>query len=204
MRQIEFQGEQFADYLNFERGLSPLTVSAYGRELEKFITFATARGRHDPLSVGADDVRDYVFHLSDLGLASTSVRRAQSALRTYFGFLLEEGRFKKRPDGGASKPTCRAAASKRPRCRRRVCTVGGASIGFPCPLARPGDSGISLRHGGARLGARGPAPYRSRSTGGIMHGLREGREGAHGSARGPGVCGSFPLPPRGEASPGEG
>ena len=57
---VEFQPELYADYLNFERGLSPLTVSAYGRELERFIAFATERGRPDPSSVGGDDVRDYV------------------------------------------------------------------------------------------------------------------------------------------------
>ena len=101
---IEFQAEQYAEYLNFERGLSPLTVSAYGRELEKFITFATERGRRDPAAVGGDDVRDYVFHLGDLGLAPTSVRRAQSALRTYFGFLLEEGALKSDPTEGLQSP----------------------------------------------------------------------------------------------------
>ena len=56
---IEFQAELYADYLNFERGLSPLTTRAYGRELERFITFATERGRRDPGAVTADDVRDY-------------------------------------------------------------------------------------------------------------------------------------------------
>jgi integrase/recombinase XerD len=101
---IEFQAEQYADYLNFERGLSPLTVGAYGRELEKFIAFAMAKGRRDPASVGADDVRDYVFHLGDLGLAPTSVRRAQSALRTYFRFLLEEGALEGDPTEGLQAP----------------------------------------------------------------------------------------------------
>ena len=101
---IEFQAERYADYLNFERGLSPLTVSAYGRELERFITFATAKGRLGPSSVGGDDVRDYVFHLGDLGLAPTSVRRAQSALRTYFGFLVEEGALENDPTEGLQSP----------------------------------------------------------------------------------------------------
>ncbi len=101
---IEFQAELYADYLNFERGLSPLTISAYVRELEKFIAFATERGRPDPAAVGGDDVRDYVFHLSDLGLAATSVRRAQSALRTYFGFLLEEGALESDPTEGLQSP----------------------------------------------------------------------------------------------------
>jgi integrase/recombinase XerD len=54
--------------------------------------------------VGADDVRDYVFHLGDLGLAPTSVRRAQSALRTYFRFLLEEGALEDDPTEGLQAP----------------------------------------------------------------------------------------------------
>jgi len=101
---IAFQAEPYADYLHFERGLSPLTVSAYCRELERFMVFVTERGRPDPASVGADDVRDYVFHLSDLGLAPTSVRRAQSALRTYFRFLLEEGALPSDPTEGLQSP----------------------------------------------------------------------------------------------------
>jgi integrase/recombinase XerD len=36
-------------------------------------------------------MRDYTFHLKDAGLAATSIRRAQSALRTYYGFLIAEG-----------------------------------------------------------------------------------------------------------------
>ena len=63
---IKFQAELYADYLNFERGLSPLTISAYGRELERFIVFATERGRRDPAAVGGDDVRDYTFPSSNL------------------------------------------------------------------------------------------------------------------------------------------
>jgi integrase/recombinase XerD len=62
------------------------------------------RGRNGPSSVGADDVRDYVFHLGDVGLASSSVSRAQSALRTYFGFLLEEGVLESDPTEGLQSP----------------------------------------------------------------------------------------------------
>jgi len=100
----KFRAEQYAEHLNFERGLSPLTVSAYGRELERFITFAVMKGRNDPSSVGADDVRDYVFHLGDVGLGSSSVSRAQSALRTYFSFLVEEGVLESDPTEGLQNP----------------------------------------------------------------------------------------------------
>jgi len=101
---IAFQVEQYAEYLNFERGLSKLTISAYGRELERFIAFVATRGRQAPSSVEGNDIRDYVFHLADLGLAPTSVRRAQSALRTYFGFLLEEGALETDPTEGLRSP----------------------------------------------------------------------------------------------------
>ena len=36
-------------------------------------------------------LREYTYALKDQGLAATSIRRAQSAIRTYFGFLLGEG-----------------------------------------------------------------------------------------------------------------
>jgi integrase/recombinase XerD len=101
---VGFQAELYADYLNFERGLSPLTVRAYVRELERFVDFAVERGRLDSSSVTSEDIRDYVFRLGDLGLAPTSVRRAQSALRTYFGFLLEEGTLQSDPTEGIQSP----------------------------------------------------------------------------------------------------
>jgi integrase/recombinase XerD len=36
-------------------------------------------------------VRDYVYHLKDLGLAAASIRRNVSAVRTYYRFLLADG-----------------------------------------------------------------------------------------------------------------
>jgi integrase/recombinase XerD len=74
------------------------------RELERFVDFAVERGRLDSSSVRSEDIRDYVFRLGDLGLAPTSVRRAQSALRTYFGFLLEEGALQSDPTEGIQSP----------------------------------------------------------------------------------------------------
>ena len=37
------------------------------------------------------DLRAYVFHLKDRGLAASSIRRVQSSLRTYWAFLLGDG-----------------------------------------------------------------------------------------------------------------
>lgn len=86
-----FRFEQFQDYLTFERGLSDRTVSAYRRDLTRWAAFVEEQGAGDPGDVTPAHLRDWVFHLKDTGMAPTSIRRAQSAVRTYFAFLLAEG-----------------------------------------------------------------------------------------------------------------
>ncbi len=86
-----FRVEHFQDYLSFERGLSPLTVSAYSRDLARWIETMLARGVDAPDAVKPVDMREWVFGLRDAGMAATSIRRAQSAVRTYYRFMLAEG-----------------------------------------------------------------------------------------------------------------
>jgi integrase/recombinase XerD len=88
---MEFHLERFQDYLAFERGLSPRTLDAYGRDTERFRTFLAVRGVTAPGGATPRDLREYTYHLREQGLAPTSIRRALSAIRTYFGFLLAEG-----------------------------------------------------------------------------------------------------------------
>ena len=86
-----FRLELFSDFVAFERGLSTRSVDAYGRDLRRFVAFCSDRGVLSPADVTGHVLRDYTYDLKDAGLAPTSIRRAQSALRTYFGFLLAEG-----------------------------------------------------------------------------------------------------------------
>ena len=86
-----FHTQRFQDYLAFERGLSPRTLDAYGRDVARLIAFLEARGVARPGDAGARDLREFVYHLKDEGLQATSIRRSLSAVRTYFGFLLAEG-----------------------------------------------------------------------------------------------------------------
>jgi integrase/recombinase XerD len=86
-----FHLEQFADYLTLERGNAARTVEAYQRDLQRFAQFARSRGVDSPVAATPRLLRDFVFHLKDLGLAAASIRRTISALRTYYGFLVGEG-----------------------------------------------------------------------------------------------------------------
>lgn len=83
--------ERFQDFLAIEKGSSPRTGEAYKLDLERFVLFASIRNARSPLETSAKILREYVYHLKDLGLAPASIRRNISALRTYFRFLVNEG-----------------------------------------------------------------------------------------------------------------
>jgi len=93
----DFWLEPFRDYLALEAGSSPNTVEAYGRDLRRFGEFATSKGVRDPADVTPPLVREFVFLLKDLGQSPASIRRAISSVRTYYGFLIAEGRVRQDP-----------------------------------------------------------------------------------------------------------
>jgi integrase/recombinase XerD len=105
-----FRLEQFRDYLTYERGLSVRTVEAYGSDLARWVRSMGELGARGPADVTAHQLREWVFALKDAGLAAPSIRRAQSAIRTYFAFLLAEGAL-------VSDPTDRLES---PRATRRL------------------------------------------------------------------------------------
>jgi integrase/recombinase XerD len=96
--------ERFQDFLSLEQGASPRTHEAYGRDLARFATYARTRGASDPIGVNARTLREYVYHLKDLGLAPASIRRNVSAVRTYYRFLLAEGHVVRDPSERLETP----------------------------------------------------------------------------------------------------
>ena len=99
-----FRLEQFEDYLTFERGLSERTVVAYRRDLRRFLDHVVESGATEPAQVDTELLRQWVFGLKEAGLAPTSIRRARSAVRTYFGFLLAEGALEQDPTDRLDAP----------------------------------------------------------------------------------------------------
>jgi integrase/recombinase XerD len=83
--------EPFHEFLDVEQGLSERTHEAYGRDLARFATWAALQGADRPSQLEPAQLRAFVYHLKDLGLAPASIRRSVSAVRTYFRFLLGEG-----------------------------------------------------------------------------------------------------------------
>jgi len=81
----------FTDYVALEQGLSPRTQEAYQRDLLRFAEYAEGKGAGAPADITARLLREYVYHLKDLGLSPASIRRNVSAIRTYFRFLTGDG-----------------------------------------------------------------------------------------------------------------
>ncbi|MFN2397158.1 MAG: site-specific tyrosine recombinase XerD [Gemmatimonadaceae bacterium] len=88
---IDFLLERFNDFLALEQGSAKNTAEAYRRDLERFASYAGSKRCDAPRDATPRLLRDYVYHLKDMGLAPASIRRNVSALRTYYRFLQEEG-----------------------------------------------------------------------------------------------------------------
>jgi integrase/recombinase XerD len=99
-----FRLEQFQDYLTYERGLSARTVRAYARDLARWRELVEANGARGPAGVTPRQLREWVFALKDAGLAATSIRRAQSAVRTYYAFLMADGAISADPTDRLESP----------------------------------------------------------------------------------------------------
>lgn len=103
-RERSFRTEQFGDYLSFERGLSARTVEAYKRDLRKLFEHLTSESVARPEDAAPEHVRTWIYTLREDGLAPASVRRARSAARTYFSFLLAEGYIESDPTEHLAAP----------------------------------------------------------------------------------------------------
>jgi len=83
--------ERFGDFLTLEQGAALRTTDAYARDVGRFVSYARIKGVREPLGASPGLLRDFVYHLKDVGLAPASIRRNVSAVRTYFRFLISEG-----------------------------------------------------------------------------------------------------------------
>jgi len=87
---------QFAEYLAAERGLSPLTVSTYAAEVRQFLEHLEARGQNIG-DVALSDVAGYVTRRHVEGADPRTIAKASSAIRSFFRFLVLEGKTEGNP-----------------------------------------------------------------------------------------------------------
>jgi integrase/recombinase XerD len=77
----------FLDYLKVEKGLAPLSIAAYGRDLRQFAEFLGRRKRG--LAPARErDVREFLEELQANAMDARSIGRKLSALRQFYRYLL--------------------------------------------------------------------------------------------------------------------
>jgi integrase/recombinase XerD len=101
---LRFHLERFDDFLTLEQGASGRTIDAYRRDVARLVDFARPRGVSLPSDITSKLLREFVFHLKDMGLSPSSIRRNISAVRTYFRFLLAEGAVTRDPSERLETP----------------------------------------------------------------------------------------------------
>lgn len=112
--------EEYLDYLRVERGSSPLTVEAYGRDLAAWTGWlAVVCDVDGPDAVTRGHVESYAAYLQDQGYAPASVERALSAIKGLHRFLYADGL-------SAVFPTADIKLPKKPDRLPRAITVGQA------------------------------------------------------------------------------
>ncbi len=81
--------ERYLRHLTIERGLSSNSVSAYRRDLTKYLEFLDLDNR-DELKSSAQDIEDFAQSLMQRGLIASSRARALAAVRGFHKFLVLE------------------------------------------------------------------------------------------------------------------
>lgn len=95
---------EFISYLASERRFSEHTILAYEKDLTQFNEFAGLNTKDDIKEVRSRLVRGWMVSLLDENYSNTSVNRKLSSLRTYFKWLLKEGRIEANPMQSVAGP----------------------------------------------------------------------------------------------------
>ncbi|HEX4839677.1 MAG TPA: site-specific tyrosine recombinase XerD [Rhabdochlamydiaceae bacterium] len=84
---MEREIADFLAYLGSEKGLSPHTLAAYGRDLLSYAKFSEGK---KPEEMSTEQIIDYFQMLKNKGVASSTLCRALVAIKVFFRFLKRE------------------------------------------------------------------------------------------------------------------
>jgi integrase/recombinase XerD len=74
-------------YLRLEKSLAENSIESYDLDVVKLRNYITSVGDKSPGQIDANDIREFLKHLHDIGLSANSQSRIISGLRSFFGYL---------------------------------------------------------------------------------------------------------------------
>lgn len=93
--------KEYLEFLNFERGLSPLTRENYARDITQLIKLADTIVLNDLQNI---QIRRFIATLHSKGLGGKSIARMLSSWRGFFDFLVNRKGFTANPVVGLRAP----------------------------------------------------------------------------------------------------
>lgn len=88
---LQSQLSNFLCYIKTEKGLSPNTIEAYGRDLQHFTSFLAGIKTHSFVDVTSSQLINFLASLQTHKYAPASISRAFIAIKVLFRFLKREG-----------------------------------------------------------------------------------------------------------------
>lgn len=110
MQNLEIQIDSFLSYLKTVKNLSPHTVTSYQNDLVELSNHLSQGKKHERLDfrqIKKNDLRDFLVHVKQKGLDNRSIARKASTIRSFFRFLLREGKVKSDPSSYLLTPKLR-------------------------------------------------------------------------------------------------
>ena len=80
---------QFVDYLEVEKHYASNTISAYQRDLFKFLSFCLENSVTEWQDIEPDNINLFVMGLRHKGVSARSISRYLSSIRVFFAFLVK-------------------------------------------------------------------------------------------------------------------
>jgi len=96
--------KEYATHLRVEKGLRPLSVEAYHRDLESFAEFLEGVSR-TLMSAAQEDVSGFMRHLREHAIESRSGARKLSCLRGFYRWMLKDKRIQHDPTVNIESPS---------------------------------------------------------------------------------------------------
>jgi len=82
--------DRYYSHLLIEKGAASNTMEAYGRDLNRYVSFLENKGLKDARSVIPKTVVEFLVQIKGEGLSANSMNRSLAALRGFYKFLLQE------------------------------------------------------------------------------------------------------------------
>ena len=98
----------FKNYLKLERSLSKNSIEAYLRDIDKITQFLEAVDQKiSPLNIQAQNLKDLIQWINELGMLATSQARLISGIKAFFKYLILEDLIKQDPSALIEAPKTR-------------------------------------------------------------------------------------------------